>query len=153
ETYARDLVAIWAKLIVLVATAAVIALSLPWCRTDPRSGEYYTLLLFSALGAVLLAGATDLKQFIASMLLPSATGFVLVAYHRTSRASAEAGIKYYLLGALTSASMLIGVAYLFGLAGSTTLSGLRTGLAAASSGPGLAVAVALVVVAVTFKLG
>ncbi|MFP5488793.1 MAG: NADH-quinone oxidoreductase subunit N [Acidimicrobiia bacterium] len=153
ETYARDLVAIWAKLIVLVATAAVIALSLPWFRTDPRGGEYYTLLLFSALGAVLLAGATDLKQFIASMLLSSATGFVLVAYHRASRASAEAGIKYYLLGALTSASMLIGVAYLFGLAGSTTLSGLRTGLAAASSGPGLAVAVALVVVAVAFKLG
>lgn len=152
ETYARDLVAIWAKLIVLVATAAVIALSLPWFRTDPRSGEYYTLLLFSALGAMLLAGATDLKQFIASMLLSSATGFVLVAYHRESRASAEAGIKYYLLGALTSASMLIGVAYLFGLAGSTTLPGLRTGLAA-SSGPGLAVAVALVVVAVAFKLG
>ena len=152
ETYARDLVAIWAKLIVLVATAAVIALSLPWFRTDPRGGEYYTLLLFSALGAVLLAGATDLKQFIASMLLSSATGFVLVAYHRASRASAEAGIKYYLLGALTSASMLLGVAYLFGLAGSTTLSGLRTGLAA-SSGPGLAVAVALVVVAVAFKLG
>lgn len=152
DTYARDLVAIWAKLIVLVATAAVIAYSLPWFRSDQRSGEYYTLLLFSSLGAVLLAGATDLKQFIVSMLLSSATGFVLVAYHRASRASAEAGIKYYLLGALTSASMLIGVAYLFGLAGSTTLPGLRTGLAT-SSGPGLAVAVALVVVAVAFKLG
>ena len=136
----------------LVATAAVIALSVPWFRSDRRSGEYYTLLLFSALGAVLLAGATDLKQFVASMLLSSATGFVLVAYHRASRASAEAGIKYFLLGALTSASMLIGVAYLFGLAGSTTLPGLRTGLAA-SSGPGLAVAVALVIVALAFKLG
>ena len=152
DTYARDLVAIWAKLIVLVATAAVIALSVPWFRSDHRSGEYYTLLLFSALGAMLMAGATDLKQFVVSMLLSSATGFVLVAYHRASRGSAEAGIKYYLLGALTSSSMLIGVAYLFGLAGSTTLPGMRTGLAA-SSGPGLAVAVALVVVAVAFKLG
>ena len=152
DTYARDLVAIWAKLLVLIATAAVIALSVPWFRSDQRSGEYYTLLLFSALGAILMAGATDLKQFVVSMLLSSATGFVLVAYHRASRASAEAGIKYYLLGALTSSSMLIGVAYLFGLAGSTTLPGLRTGLAE-SSGPGLAVAVALVVVAVAFKLG
>lgn len=152
ETYARDLPAVWAKLIVLVATAAVIALSLPWFRSDPRNGEYYTLLLFSALGAVLLAGATDLKQFVTSMLLSSATGFILVAYHRLSRASAEAGIKYYLLGALTSASMLIGVAYLFGLGGTTTLPGLRTGLAS-ESGPGLAVAAALVIIAVAFKLG
>jgi len=152
ETYARDLPAVWAKLIVLVATAAVIALSLPWFRSDPRSGEYYTLLLFSSLGAVLLAGATDLKQFVVSMLLSSATGYVLTAYHRLSRASAEAGIKYFLLGALTSASMLIGVAYLFGLGGTTTLPGLRAGLAA-ESGAGLAVAAALVIVAVAFKLG
>lgn len=152
ETYARDLAAVWAKLIVLVATAAVIALSLPWFRTDPRSGEYYTLLLFSSLGAVLLAGATDLKQFVVSMLLSSATGFVLVAYHRLSRASAEAGMKYYLLGALTSASMLIGVAFLFGLGGTTTLSGLRTSLDS-QNGPGLAVAAALLIIAVAFKLG
>ena len=152
DTYARDLPAVWAKLIVLVATAAVIALSLPWFRSDPRNGEYYTLLLFSSLGAVLLAGATDLKQFVVSMLLSSATGYVLTAYHRLSRASAEAGIKYFLLGALTSASMLIGVAYLFGLSGTTTLPGLRTGLAS-ESGPGLAVAAALVIVAVAFKLG
>lgn len=152
ETYARDLPAVWAKLIVLAATAAVIVLSLPWFRSDPRSGEYYTLLLFSSLGAVLLAGATDLKQFVVSMLLSSATGYILTAYHRLSRASAEAGIKYFLLGALTSASMLIGIAYLFGLAGTTTLPGMRTGLAS-ESGPGLAVAAALVIVAVAFKLG
>src|SRR3546814_9176822 len=91
-------------------------------------------------------------QFIVSMLLSSATGYVLTAYHRLSRASAEAGIKYFLLGALTSASMLSGVAYLFGLGGSTTLPGLRTDLAA-ESGPGLAAAAALVIVAVAFKLG
>lgn len=152
EAYARDLPAVWAKLIVLAATAAVIALSLPWFRSDPRSGEYYTLLLFSSLGAVLLAGATDLKQFVVSMLLSSATGYVLTAYHRLSRGSAEAGIKYFLLGALTSASMLIGVAYLFGMGGTTTLPGLRTGLAS-EDGIGLAVAAALVIVAVAFKLG
>jgi NADH-quinone oxidoreductase subunit N len=152
DTYARDLPAVWAKLIVLAATAAVIALSLPWFRSDHRSGEYYTLLLFSALGAVLLAGATDLKQFVVSMLLSSATGYVLTAYHRLSRGSAEAGIKYFLLGALTSASMLIGVAYLFGMGGTTTLPGLRTGLAS-EDGIGLAVASALVIVAVAFKLG
>jgi NADH-quinone oxidoreductase subunit N len=152
DTYATDLPAVWAKLIVLVATAVVIGLSAPWFRTDHRAGEYYTLLLFSALGAVLLAGATDLKQFVVATLLSSATGFVLVAYHRNSRASAEAGIKYYLLGALTSASMLIGVAFIFGLAGGTTLPVVEAGLRS-RSGLGLAVGVALVIGALAFKLG
>lgn len=150
-TYARDSGALWAKLVVLAATGMVIAFSAPWFRHDPRVGEYYTVLLFSALGAVLLAGATDLKQFVMALVLSSATGFVLVAYHRRSRSPAEAAMKYYLLGALTSAGMLLGVAYLFGLAGSTTLAGLRANLPDADTG--VTVGVALVVVALAFKIG
>ncbi len=151
DTYARDGAAAWAKLIVLAATAGVIGLSVRWFRRDPRQGEYYTLILFSSLGAVLLAGATDLKEFVVAMLLSSATGFVLVAYHRRSSPASEAAMKYYLIGAFTSASMLIGVAHLFGLAGSTTLPGLARGLA--GGGPALAAGVALVVVALAFKMG
>jgi len=151
DTYARDEAAVWAKLIVLVATAAVIGLSVRWFSRDPRQGEYYTLLLFSALGAVLLAGATDLKEFVIATTLSSATAFVLVGYHRRSAAASEAAMKYYLLGALTSAAMLIGVAYLFGLAGSTTLPGLASGLPA--GGAGVVIGVALVVLSLAFKTG
>ena len=152
DTYARDRSAIWAKLIVLAATMAVIGLSVPWFRRDPRHGEYYTLLLYSALGAILLAGATDLKEFIVAMLLSSATGFVLSAYHRRSSPAAEAAIKYYLIGALSSSALLIGVAFLFGLAGSTTLGGLAAGLPSEGGAP-LVVGVALVVVGLAFKMG
>lgn len=151
DTYARDGTAVWAKLIVLGGTVGVIGLSVSWFRPDPRQGEYYTLLLLSALGAVLLAGATDLKQFIVALMLSSATGFVLAAYHRRSSPASEAAIKYYLLGAFTSASMLTGVAYLFGLAGSTTLPGLARGLPA--GGLAVATGASLVVLAVTFKIG
>ena len=90
------------------ATAVVIGLSVPWFRSDPRHGEYYTLLVFSALGAILLAGATDLKEFVVAMILSSATGYVLVGYHRLSSPGSEAAIKYYLIGAFVSAGMLIG---------------------------------------------
>ncbi len=152
DTYARDGVAVWAKLIILPATAAVVGLSVPWFRNDPRQGEYYTLLLFGALGAILLAGASDLKEFVVAMILSSATGFVLTAFHRRSPIGAEAAIKYYLIGAFASAAMLIGVAYLFGLAGSTTLSGLASGLPA-SGGPALAIGAGLVILAVAFKIG
>lgn len=151
-TYARDGTAIWAKLIVLAATALVIGLSVPWFRSDPRHGEYYTLLLYSALGAVLLAGATDLKEFLVAMLLSSATGFVLSAYHRRSSPAAEAAIKYYLIGALANSGLLIGVALLFGLAGKTTLAGLADGLPA-TGGLALVVGVGLVVVGLAFKIG
>ena len=153
DTYARDDAAIWAKLIVLATTAIVIGLSVEWFRGDPRHGEYYTILLFSSLGAILLAGATDLKEFLMAMVLSSATGFVLVAYHRRSSLASEAAIKYYLLGALTSASSLFGVAYLFGLAGSTTLSGLDTGLPQGGTNVAVIVSAALVVLALMFKTG
>jgi len=150
-TYARDGGALWAKVIVLAATAATIGLSVPWFRRDPRHGEYYTLLLFSALGAVLLAGATDLKEFIVAMLLSSATGYVLCAYHRRSSPAAEAAIKYYLIGALASSALLIGVAFLYGLAGGTTLAALASRLPGNSLTA--VVGVGLVILAITFKIG
>ena len=151
-TYARDNVAAIGRLIILVATAITIALSLPWFAKDPRHGEYYTLLLYSALGAILLAGATDLKAFIVAMLMSSATGFILAGYHRRSSPSAEAAIKYYLMGALANSAMLMGVALLFGVAGGTTFASLRTGLPA-EAGPATIAGVALVIVGVAFKLG
>lgn len=152
DTYAVDGAAVAAKLIVLGATVIVIALSVDWFREDPRHGEYYTLLLLSSLGAVLLAGATDLMELVLGVLLSSVTGYVLVAYHRQSRRSAEAATKYYLLGALTNAVMMYGVVLIFGLAATTTFTGLHERLAGA--GPlALVAGTALVVVGLAFKMG
>jgi NADH-quinone oxidoreductase subunit N len=151
DTYSTDDVALWAKLIILAATIAVIALSIPWFARDPRHGEYYTLLLFSSLGAVLLAGATDLMEIVMAIVLSSATSYVLIAYHRRSKLASEAAMKYFLIAALTSSAMLLGVALLFGLAGTTTLSGLRDGLS--DGAVALIVGAALVITALAFKMG
>ena len=151
DTYAVDDVALWAKLIILGATLAVVVLSVPWFIRDPRHGEYYTLLLFSSLGAILLAGATDLMEIVMALVLSSAPSYVLVAYHRRSKLSSEAAIKYFLIAALTSSAMLIGVALLFGVAGTTTFAGLREGL---SDGAAAVLAgAALVIVGLAFKMG
>lgn len=152
ETWAIDDAAVAAKLLVLAAAAVVVALSVDWFRADPRHGEYYTLLLFGALGAVVLASAADLMELVLGVLLSSATGYVLAGYHRLSPRSAEAAIKYYLLGALANGAMVIGVVLLFGLAATTTLAGLDAGL------PGrdplvLAAAVGLFAIGLLFKLG
>lgn len=152
DTYAVDGTALWGKLIVLAVTAVVVAFSVDWFREDPRHGEYYTLLLMSALGAALLAGAADLMQLTLAVLLSSATGYVLTAYHRRSRRAGEAAIKYYLLGALTNGAMVYGVVLLFGLAATTTFAGLLARLPAADPLP-LVAGVGLVVVGLAFKMG
>lgn len=151
-TYAVDGAALWGKLLVLGVTAGVIALSVEWFIGDPRHGEYYTLLLLAALGAVAMAGAADLMQLVLAVLLSSATAAVLIAYHRRSRRAGEAALKFYLLGALANGAMVFGVALLFGLAGTTTYAGLLATLPA-SDPLTLVVAVGLVVVGLAFKLG
>ena len=151
-TYAVDGAALWGKLLVLGVTAGVIALSVEWFIDDPRHGEYYTLLLLAALGAVAMAGAADLMQLVLAVLLSSAPAAVLIAYHRRSRRAGEAALKFYLLGALANGAMVFGVALLFGLAGTTTYAGLLATLPA-SDPLTLVVAVGLVVVGLAFKLG
>ncbi|MDQ6736786.1 MAG: NADH-quinone oxidoreductase subunit N, partial [Gemmatimonadota bacterium] len=152
DTYALDGAALWGKLIIIGTTAVVVALSVDWFAEDPRHGEYYAILLLSALGAILLAGASDLMELTLAVLLSSATGSVLIAYHRRSKRSGEAAIKYYLLGALSNGVMAYGVVLLFGLAATTTYSGLLAGLSSAHPLP-LIVGGGLVIVGLAFKMG
>ncbi|GMQ84947.1 MAG: NADH-quinone oxidoreductase subunit N [Acidimicrobiia bacterium] len=151
-TFAADRTWLWGTLIILIVTVLTVALSVEWFQSDSRHGEYYVLLLLSGLGAVLLAGAVDLMELIVAMLLSSVTGYTLTAFHRKSRAATEAGIKYYLVGALANGTMVYGVALLFGLAGGTSFADLRSGLVDADP-TALIVGFAMVAIGVAFKLG
>ena len=152
DTYALDGTAVVGKLVVLAVAAVTVGLTVEWFRTDARAGELQSLLLFATLGAVLLAGAADLSELVLALLLSSATGYVLAAYHRGSKESAEAALKYYLLGALANALMLVGVALLFGLGGTTTYTGLSAALPGADS-VGVLAGTALLLLGVAFKVG
>lgn len=152
DTYAVDDAALIAKLIVLAVAALAVLLSIEWMAADHRGGEYYALLLMSTLGAVVLAGAADLMEVVLGILLSSVTGYVLASYHRASPRATEAGVKYYLLGALTNAGLLYGVVLLFGLGATTTLPGLRSSLADADS-VGVVGGGVLVMIGIAFKLG
>jgi len=151
-TFAADRTWLWGTLIILIVTVLTVALSVEWFQPDSRQGEYYVLLVLSGLGAVLLAGAVDLMELIVAMLLSSVTGFTLAAFHRKSRSATEAGIKYYLLGALANGAMVYGVALLFGLAGGTAFADLQTGLVDADP-LALTVGFAMLAIGVAFKLG
>lgn len=150
--WSLDHAAGWAELAILGATAVVVTFSPEWFAGDARHGEWYAMVLFSAAGAMVIASATDTLELMLGVLLSSATGYVLAAYHRRSALSVEAGAKYFLVGALTNTLLLLGITVLFGAAGTTLYAGTATGIGHASA-ISLVAAAVLITIGLAFKLG
>lgn len=151
--WALDELTAWSRATILASTAAVAAMSPRWFATDPRHGEWYAMLGFTAAGSLLLAGAADLSELVVAMLLTAAGGYTLASYHRASSAAAEAGAKLYFLGALTNPLLFMGVVLLYGLVGDTGYRALAALDAALLDPTVFAASVALVAVGLFYELG
>ena len=118
-----------------------------------RQGEFYALVLVIATGAMLMAGANDLITIYVSLELTSISQYALAGFMRDSRSS-ESGLKYLLLGAVSSAMLLYGMALLFGLTGSTALPDIAAALRSAGDNLRFAylLAAALLVAGFGFKM-
>ena len=86
--------------------------------------EYLALLLFSAAGMLVMTTANDLIVVFVALEALSIPLYVLAAYDRNRRRSLEAGMKYFILGAFSSAIFLYGIALVYGGTGTTSLSGI-----------------------------
>ncbi len=116
-------------------------------------GEFYALLLFSTLGAMILAAAGDLLTVFLGLETMSIGAYAMTAFRRTSSRSAEGGLKYFLLGSFAAAVMLYGFALLYGVTAHTDLAGIGASLAAGSAkSPFAILALALVLVGLVFKV-
>jgi len=124
-------------------------------------GEFYMLLMFSTLGAMMIAGAGDILTVFLGLETMSIGAYALTAFRRTSPRSAEGAIKYFLLGAFGAAVLLFGFALLYGATGHTDLKGIGASLSTMTSGvsssrgvqPGLVwVALPFVLVGLLFKV-
>ena len=124
-TYRVDDLAVWAKLILLPATALTVALVTPEVRGSDREATVSALLVLTTVGALALAGAGDVMFLVLGVLLSSLGSFALVAYPRDDRAT-EAAMKYFVFGAVSGAVMIFGLTFWFGATGTTLLSGLTT---------------------------
>jgi NADH-quinone oxidoreductase subunit N len=153
RAWALDGITHASELLIAAITLLTLVLSVEWFRTDPRRGEYTTVVLLCATGAMLLAGAADTMELVVGMLLVSVTGYTLAAYHRSSPASVEAGMKYFLIGALTNALLMIGIAVLYGITGTTTLADVQTRLATDADPIALAAVVVCIGVGLGFEIG
>ena len=119
-TFRIDTLSVWATLILLPTTALTAVLAFPEVRGSDREGTVYSLLAFTALGPLVLAGAGDVMFLVLGLLLSSLGSFALVAYPRDERAT-EAAMKYFVFGSVTGAIFIFGLTYWFGATGSTLL--------------------------------
>lgn len=115
-------------------------------------GEYYALILFGTVGMVLMSSAVELVLIFIALEISSISTYILAGYRRRHASSAEASIKYFLLGSFATAFFLYGVALMFGATGTTDI--LRIQQALNSGNPGILayVATALMFIGLGFKV-
>jgi NADH-quinone oxidoreductase subunit N len=141
---------------------AIIALTLVFAPDylEPRGlplAEFAIVLLFAMSGAMLLAASTDLLLLFLGLELMVLPGYMLAGFHKSDGYSTEGAIKYFLLGSFSSAIFLFGLAFVFGLTGTTRVAEVAERLAAIAAGsavlsPGLAMGLAFMTAGVAFKI-
>jgi proton-translocating NADH-quinone oxidoreductase chain N len=165
-SYAVDGFAVFFKFIAIIATALVILAAIDYFRgpsagaaraASPSAtatsfeGEIYALLVFTAVGLLLMAASADLILLALAIELVSLTSYVLAGYMKGHPKSNEAGLKYFLFGAAASATMFYGFSFLYGATGSTNLYDIAE-RASQIPAPILTVSLALMLAGFGFKI-
>ena len=114
--------------------------------------EYAVLILFSAVGMSVMVSATSLISLYVGLELQSLAGYVLASYRRTDERSAEAGLKYFVLGALASGILLYGISLLYGFTGTTNFTGLAAAFGRGAPSLGLLFGLVFVLAGLAFKI-
>lgn len=141
-------------ILILLTTLAIVVFShfsLDYFFPEKRKEEFYPLLMTAALGAIMMAFSIHFISFFVSLEVLSISLYGLIAYHRTRPQAIEAGLKYLILAALSTAFMLMGMALVYAVSGTMAFSSLW------NSGPGspplmLNGGIALIITGIGFKL-
>ena len=123
-------------------------------RDSIPAGEYYAIMLFAIVGMMLMGQATDLLVIFLALETMSIAVYILTGIRREQQQSTEAAFKYFLLGAFASSFFLYGVAFLYGVTGSTNLDRIGSVIAAQSmsGNPMILLGVGLLIVGFAFKV-
>src|SRR5579872_3134236 len=150
---AIDDFAVFFQLAILFAAAVVVLMSLSYANETRLPGaEYYSLILFAALGMMLMASAGDLIIIFLGLETMSISVYVLAGLQRSDPRSNEAAIKYFLLGAFSTGFLLYGIALVYGATGTIRLDALSTIIAGGSVSPMLLLGVGLLLIGFGFKV-
>jgi len=139
------------KILALIGSAAAIAMSLDYVQRERQQRfEYSVLILLSTLGMMMLISAADLIALYLGLELMSLPLYVVAASHRDQLRSTEAGLKYFVLGALSSGMLLYGASLVYGFTGTVTFSGIAQ--AATHGGIGLIFGIVFLFAGFCFKV-
>jgi NADH-quinone oxidoreductase subunit N len=161
--YQFDGLAKFYKAFALVTTIFVLLLAVDYRKILARftegpesengTGEFYALPVFACAGMMWLASAKDLAGAFVALELVTVTFYILVAYMRRNVGSLEAGVKYLILGALSTGFLVYGIAWVYGTTGTMSLAEIPERLTHVTNTTPLLFGVALVMVGLFFKMG
>jgi NADH-quinone oxidoreductase subunit N len=147
-----DQAAVFAQVVIYVASAAAILIGQSWfARRDIERFEYPVLVILAALGMGMMVAAGDLISLYVSLELQSLALYVLAAFRRDDAKSSEAGLKYFVLGALASGLLLYGASLIYGFAGSTHFDAIARA-AHGGAGPGVLFGLVFLICGLAFKV-
>lgn len=162
--YSADFLAIFFKQIALLTTivvlitaqeyAPVVEANLPSSRRGAGLGEFYALPVFTCAGLMWMASAVDFVMIFVSLELVTISFYILVSYLRQDRGSLEAGVKFLVLGALSTGFLVYGITWIFGVTGQTNLYAIAAVIPALkqAAAPALLFGLGLVLVSLGFKV-
>ena len=140
------------KALIFPAAAVAIIAAQGWFERDTEhGGEYAVLILFSAVGMGVMVSATSLISLYVGLELQSLSAYVLASYRRTDERSAEAGLKYFVLGALASGILLYGISLLYGFTGTTQFNGIAAAFGREAPSLGLLFGLVFMLAGLAFK--
>ncbi len=153
-TFLLDPFSVFFKFVFYVACGLGILVSINYLKhEDIHRGEYYALMLFATTGMMMMASAGDLITLYLGLELMALSSYVLAGFMRSDNRSNEAAIKYLVLGAFSSGIMLYGMSLLYGLSGTTKLSGILAFLRGADlANPVIFLALIMLIVSFGFKV-
>ena len=152
-SYVVDEFALVLKGLFVVAAYIVLLMSHHYIESDRYyQGEYYFLLLASVLGSMVMSSARDLIILFIGIELTTLPLFLLAGWRKGDAKSNEAAMKFFILGILSTAILLYGMSFLYGLTGEVTFSGLAQATAGRAGEPAMALAILFVIVGFGFKI-
>ncbi len=155
-TYRADAFSRFAKVLIYGSSAVAVLLAPSYFKHSSAARcEYAALIVFAALGMGIMVSATDAIGLYIGVELNSLAAYVLASFVRTDDRSSEAGLKYFVLGALASGILLFGLSLLYGFAGTTSFAGIAAAFDPKVSGamnPGLLFGLVFVLAGLCFKI-
>jgi len=141
------------KVLALIGAVLAIVMATSFARLERFArAEYPVLILISAVGMMMMISANDLVAAYLGLEVQSLAAYVIAAINRDNVRSTEAGLKYFVLGALSSGLLLYGASLVYGFTGQTTFAGIAAALAGGEPSLGLVFGLVFLLAGVAFKV-